>query len=105
MFSDSDAFLPRRGGRRLEWIRQGNATMDEHVRYRPGQVVPIPKLLSTIEATELRRLFDLAAETCDAAVQVLAKADYPPLGAELERLRALNDRAHALIDRTRGILC
>jgi hypothetical protein len=81
--------------------------MEENVpRYRAGQVVRIPKLLSATETSELRRLFDLVADTCDAAVEVLVlgKAGSPPIGAEFERLRALNDRADTMIDRIKAIL-
>jgi hypothetical protein len=73
-------------------------------RYRPGKVIRTGKALTPTETTELRRLFDLAANTCDAAGQVLGRAGPPPVGADLERLAELNERIDTLVDRIKAIL-
>jgi hypothetical protein len=74
-------------------------------RYRAGQVVLMGKAsLTNAETTELRRLFDLIADTCDAAGVVLGRTGPPPIGSELERLRALTERVDAMTDRTKSIL-
>jgi hypothetical protein len=60
--------------------------------------------LSPTETTELRRLFDLVADTCDAAGTVLGRAGPPPLAPELQRLRELNERVAAAVERISAIL-
>jgi hypothetical protein len=73
-------------------------------RYRPGQVIRTGGAITPTQTTELRRLFDLAADTCDAAGQILGRAGPPPVGADLERLRELNERIDAVVDRIKAIL-
>jgi hypothetical protein len=81
--------------------------MDENEnvpRYRPGTVVRMGKALTATETTELRRLFDLMADTCDAAAIILGRSGPPPMGSEVQRLRELSERVDAMIDRTKSIL-
>jgi hypothetical protein len=73
--------------------------------FRAGKMVRIGRpTLTPTETTELRRLFDLVADTCDAAGQLLAKAGAPPLSAELQRLRDLRARAEEMVESIKAIL-
>ena len=70
----------------------------------PGKAqLPGKAVLTAIEATELRRLFDVTAETCDLAGEVLRRAASAK-GLELERLRLLTIRIDAMIDGIKAIL-
>ena len=72
--------------------------------YRAGKVVRIVGALTTTETIELRRLFDLIADTCDAAGIILGRSGPSPISSELERLRELTERVDAMIERTKSIL-
>jgi hypothetical protein len=82
--------------------------MNEHEnapRFRSGNVVHIGRgTITNAETTELRRLFDQVADTCDVASQVLGKSGPPPMGPELDRLRELSARADAMVERLKSIL-
>jgi hypothetical protein len=54
--------------------------------------------LTVSEITELQRLFDLIADTCDAGNIVLVN------GSELKRLRDLSERVDALLNGAKSIL-
>jgi hypothetical protein len=74
-------------------------------RFRSGKVVYIGRAtLTPTETTELRRLFDLVSDTCDAASQLLATAQPTPVGSQLERVRDLGARAQAMVERLKSIL-
>jgi hypothetical protein len=62
----------------------------ERVRTRSG--------LTATEITELQRLFDLMADTCDAGNVVLLN------GSELKRLRDLAERVDTLLNGAKSIL-
>jgi hypothetical protein len=54
--------------------------------------------LTANQITELQRLFDLIADTCDASNIILVN------GLELQRLRDLAERVDALVNGARSIL-
>lgn len=87
----------------------GDATVNQQnqnlPRYRAGQVLRTGKAsLTNSETTELRRLFDLVADTCDVAGMVLGRAGPPPIGSNMGRLRELSDRIDAMAERIKSIL-
>jgi len=74
-------------------------------RYRSGRVTFTGSISLTLNAaTELRRLFDLVADTCDAAGEILGRAGPPPKGTELDRLREVTVRVDTMVDRIKAIL-
>lgn len=74
-------------------------------QYRAGQVVSTGRTaLTSTESIELRRLFDLVADTCDAGAVALGTPGTPMQGSELQRLIELNVRVKAMVDRIGAIL-
>jgi hypothetical protein len=65
---------------------------------RATKLVSVSRTLNAAEALELQRLFDLIADTCDAASVVLNT------GSDLERLRGLAGSVDAMVGRTKSIL-
>jgi hypothetical protein len=68
------------------------------VARRTAKPVRVARSLDATETIELQRLFDLIADTCDAAGTVL------DTGSDLERLRELTGRVDAMVGRTKSIL-
>jgi hypothetical protein len=65
---------------------------------RTPKLLPVARPLNATETIELQRLFDLIADTCDAAGAVL------DTGSDLERLRELTVRVDTMVIRARSIL-
>jgi hypothetical protein len=66
---------------------------------RTTKLVRVPRAaLNAAETGELQQLFDLIADTCDAANMVL------DTGSDLERLKELAGRVDAMVGRTKSIL-
>lgn len=65
---------------------------------RTAKMVRVAKPLDAAETAELQRLFDLIADTCDAATMVLDS------GSDLERLRGLAGCVEAMVGRAKSIL-
>ena len=75
------------------------------VRYQSGQVLLTGGTRLTFTAiTEIRRLFELVADTCDAAGEIAGRAGPAPIGSELDRLREVTARIDALVTRITAIL-
>jgi hypothetical protein len=68
------------------------------VARRTPNLVPVARSLSTAERAELQQLFELMADTCDAAGMVLET------GSELQRLRELTERVDSMLGLTKTIL-
>jgi hypothetical protein len=69
------------------------------VARRTAKLVRVPRAaLNATETSELQQLFDLIADTCDAANVVL------DTGSDLERLKELTGRVDAMLGRTKSIL-
>jgi hypothetical protein len=68
------------------------------VARRSAKLVRVTRTLNAVETNELQRLFDVIADTCDAANMLLGVDSGP------ERLRQLTERIAAMIDRTKSIL-
>ena len=83
--------------------------MDENEKqntppHRTGNVLPTGKpALTATETIELRRLFDVTADTCDLAGEIL-RGPASARGSDLERLRLLTVRIDAMIDGIKAIL-
>jgi hypothetical protein len=74
-------------------------------QFWPGHVVHTGKAnLTATATTELHRLFDLIADTSDAASEILKRAGRPPAGPDVERLRDIAARVDAMVDRVKAIL-
>ena len=73
--------------------------------YQPGQVLHTGSTRITGTAiTEVRRLLELVADTCDAAGQIAGRTGPAPIDSELDRLREVTTRIDAMVDRIRAIL-
>jgi hypothetical protein len=72
---------------------------------RTAKVARIARVaLTPSETIEIRRLFDLVADTCDAASELLAKAGPSPVGPDLLLLRNLRARAEAMLETLKTVL-
>jgi hypothetical protein len=84
----------------------GGAMNDNFPQYRAARAVITGRASLTLaETSELRRLYDQVADTCDVAAHALGSdEDLVPTISELERVKGLNERVGAMLDRIRTIL-